>query len=459
MRYSRQLAALAFSFVILLSGCESTLDVEPSVSIDSEVALQGPDDVENALVGAYSLVKRNTVYAHYNNMVGELLANSEELIFTGTFQDFLDMFNKAQVPSNVFSTAMWLDAYEAINSANVVITNIDLIEAGTERDRILGEARFIRGITYLYLARYFAPPWNSGDPSALLGLPLRLQPTSRVSEELFLSRSSLADTYGQIIDDLESAVSLLPETPADRGRATTYAATAFLSEVYLEQTRYQEAGQAANRVITESPHTLVESYSAAFNNATDSSEDIFAIQQTATDPAGGCLAFYASLPGNIGRADMDISDAHLALYEDGDDRLALFYPGTGLFPGIIRTGKWKSQFTSVPIIRLSEMYLTRAEANFRTGGGIGPNTPLQDVNVIRERASLAPLTSVTLDDILFERHLELAWEGHSLRDLKRTEGSVTRFGTVFAFDDPHLVLPIPQREIDIHAELQQNPGY
>lgn len=101
------------------------------------------------------------------------------------------------------------------------------------------------------------------------------------------------------------------------------------------------------------------------------------------------------------------------------------------------------------------MYLIRAEANFRLGTEVG-STPLQDINKIRARANAnlysAPLT---LNQILLERELELAFEGFLIHDLKRTKRSV---GSL-AYDDNALVFPIPQREIDVNDLLVQNPGY
>jgi starch-binding outer membrane protein, SusD/RagB family len=142
------------------------------------------------------------------------------------------------------------------------------------------------------------------------------------------------------------------------------------------------------------------------------------------------------------------------LYAPEDARLALFYEDEDL--GFMRTGKWNNQYGNINIIRLAEMYLTRAEANLRAGTAVGA-TPLADVNFIRARAGVAPLTSLTLDDVLLERRLELAFEGHMIHDMKRTERAV---GSL-PFNSPRLIYPIPQREMDanIGLEGQQNEGY
>jgi len=108
----------------------------------------------------------------------------------------------------------------------------------------------------------------------------------------------------------------------------------------------------------------------------------------------------------------------------------------------------------VPVVRLAEMYLIRAETNLRLNTAVGA-TPLADVNLIRARSKATALTSVDLAAILLERRLELAFEGQQLADVKRTAGTV---GTT-AYNANNLVLPIPQREIDTNKNLVQNPGY
>jgi hypothetical protein len=110
----------------------------------------------------------------------------------------------------------------------------------------------------------------------------------------------------------------------------------------------------------------------------------------------------------------------------------------------------------VNLFRLAEMYLIRAECNQRLGTSVG-NTPVDDYNMTHTRAGLPAATSVTLDDILLERRLELAHEGFKLHDMKRLKQSV---GSL-PYNDPKLVYPIPAREIAANPALkdQQNEGY
>jgi hypothetical protein len=100
------------------------------------------------------------------------------------------------------------------------------------------------------------------------------------------------------------------------------------------------------------------------------------------------------------------------------------------------------------------MYLIRAEANFRLASSTGA-TPEQDLNTIRARVGLPPIIGPTLNDILKERKLELMFEGFTLHDIKRLQGSVG----LLPWNDPKLVFPIPQREMNANPNLTQNDGY
>jgi hypothetical protein len=100
------------------------------------------------------------------------------------------------------------------------------------------------------------------------------------------------------------------------------------------------------------------------------------------------------------------------------------------------------------------MYLTIAEGNLRAGTTIGA-TPLTDLIRIRTHVGLPNLVTVTVADILKKRKLELAFEGHLILEIKRTQGSVG----ALLYSSPKLVFPIPQREAILNSEHVQNKGY
>jgi hypothetical protein len=111
------------------------------------------------------------------------------------------------------------------------------------------------------------------------------------------------------------------------------------------------------------------------------------------------------------------------------------------------------------------MYLNRAEA-ILNGASVSGVTAISDLNAIRANRGVEPLTSCAFGDVKLERRLELAYEGHYLWDLGRWGDPVERTDFTgnasfkdFAFPSYKWALPIPQSQIDINPNLEQNPGY
>lgn len=441
------------SLIILFAACDDRLDISPLDVVSAQLALNTSADVEALLVGAYDALGDGDVYGGNIQRDAELIGDDGEIFWDGTYPAPGEIWVKNMLITNDQARDTWLDCYQAINICNTVLANIGLVTTAS-KERVEGEAKFIRGLVYFELVRTYAKTWVDGTPSQNPGVPLVLEPTDQSNVLTKVTRNSVSEVYAQVISDLESAEILLPE--ANGFFATTYSASAILSRVYLMQNNYAKALDAANLVIESGEFSLTGSIDDAFGRsstgATDrdgngnaTTEDVFAIQVTSQDGINELNTFFASADFG-GRGDILIEPAHLALYEPGDERANLFYD--------IWTAKFNNQFGNVTIVRLAEMYLTRAECNARLSSAVG-DTPVNDINVIRKRVGLADGASVTVESILAERRLELAFEGHLIHDIKRTQRSV---GTL-TFDDNALVFPIPQREIVINSALEQNPGY
>ena len=443
----------AIAFVAV--SCEKELDITPTQSIDENEALLTSSDVEAALVGAYSDLGDGSIYGGTMFVMSELLANSSALNWTGTFQGLTQIYNKAIPVDNGFVRDAWLDAYQTINDVNNVLSAVDVV-LPNRKERVEGEAKFIRGALYFDLVRFYAKAWNDGDPAQNDGVPLILTPTrAPLDETSQKSRDKVAAVYAQVIKDLTEAESLLPE---DNGVfASSYTAAAMLARVHLQKRDYASAAAAADRVIASDEYSLEENYADVFPfNGSNTTEDIaspenetiFAIQVTNAQGVNDFNTYFSTL----GRGDIDITEEHIDLYEPDDQRLEIFYEDGGY-----RTGKFDMVYANVSIIRLAEMYLIRAEANFRLGSTATNVAPGADINLIRERARLKPYTAaqLTLDKIIKERKLELAFEGFALHDAKRLEESV---GSL-PWNSPKLVFPIPDRERKVNSNLTQNEGY
>ncbi len=439
-----------FLIVLLLIGtaCEDELELQPAQSISEDLALDSDPNVKAVLIGAYDELGVGDVFGGNVLRNAELLGGDGEVRWVGTFEGPRDIFNKAMIAANFDAQELWLESYETINIANNVLSALDVVNED-DRASVEGEALFIRALSYFELVRFFALPYEAGQTNSQLGVPLVLTPTRGITDQSKVSRNTVEEVYNQIIGDLTKAAAQLPED--NDWRASSGAATALLARVYLQKGDYPNARQAANTVIASGAYTLLSNYASVFNRDNNSSESIFSIQVTTQDGENTMNTFFAT-PQFGGRdGDVEILEGHLSLYDAADKRLALFYEDNG---GVMYSGKWTNQFGDVGVLRLAEMYLIRAEANQRLGTTVGA-TPLEDYNSIRTRAGLAAASTVTLDDILLERRLELAHEGHKIHDLKRNKQNV---GSL-PYNDPKLVFPIPLREINANSNLVQNSGY
>ncbi|MBC6990479.1 MULTISPECIES: RagB/SusD family nutrient uptake outer membrane protein [Hymenobacter] len=435
------LAVASLLLTVPLASCDKKLDINPKDSIDAANALNTSADVEAALVGAYDGLSDNDLYVGNIPFISELLADNGEIDFVGTYVQPRQFFQKSVLVNNSFVAGVWNNAYNTINIANNVLANLDKVTA-SRKDRVEGEAKFLRAAMHFELVRLFGKDWNDGSPQSNLGVPLVLTPTKQLDASVQVPRNTVAEVYAQVIKDFQDAEAKIP---ASNGFfATKASAAGMLARVYLQQSRFADAAAAANRVIASGRYSLVSSYADEFTTTTNTSEDVFAMQVTSQDNTTDNLNSYFS---GSQRGDIEVLQPHLDLYGPTDERGEFFDAPYSL--------KFDQQYGNVKVMRLAEMYLVRAEGNFRAGGTPVGATPLADVNTVRARAGATLLTAVTLPQILLERRRELAFEGFRLHDVKRNKENV---GTL-PYNSPQLVLPIPQRELDVNPNLKQNPGY
>jgi len=437
-----------------VSSCKKPLDIDPVDTIEQSAALNTSKDVEVALVGAYADLGNSSFYGGNAQLMADFLANTNAINWGGTFEELTQTINKRILKTNSFVNTVWSRGYKTINDVNNVLSAIDKVDAA-KQDRVSGEAKFIRAAVYFDLVRLFGKAYNDGSPTTNPGVPLVTTPTTAIADGSYVSRATVAAVYQQAIKDLTEAEAALPET--NGFFATKYAAAGMLARIYLQMGNYTEAANAASRVLASGEYTLAPTYSRAFPTVptgtaqpgSNTVEDVFAMQVT-TLTGGNSLNTYYESSNYGGRGDATISQAWIdANYEEGDDRINSFYEDGDLF-----TAKFANQYGNVPIIRLAEMYLIRAECNARLASSIGGVTSIEDLAVVRERAGLET-TSATVANILQERVRELSFEGFALHDAKRTQNNV---GNI-AWNANNLVFPIPQREMDANKNLVQNPGY
>ena len=437
-------AILAFS----LAACNKELDLNPAQSISEDLALSTDANVKSVLLAAYDGLALDGLFGGNTMRDAELLGADGEIRWVGTYEAPRAVFYHQQIANNSEAENMWMDAYYTINICNNVLGALSVVNEA-DRAQVEGEARWVRAMAYFQLVRFYGQAYEPGGNNSQPGVPLVLTPTRKVDESSFVGRSTVEETYAQIIDDLAKAKNLLPD---DNGvQANKFTAAATLARVYLQMGRYADARDNASEVIESGNYSLVSDFASEWNNDDNTSEDIYAVQISSQDFLEATMVVFYSIPAFGGRdGDIEIMQKHLDLYDPSDARLALHYEGAGA----MRTGKWRDQYRNQPVIRLAEMYLIRAECNARLGTSVGAPVD-DDYNATHTRAGLAAKTGVTLDDILLERRLELAHEGHRIHDIKRLKGSADGLN----WDDDKLLYPIPAREIEVNKNLTQNPGY
>jgi hypothetical protein len=460
---------LLLSALVLTNSCDKKLDINPTSSLDASVATK---DIELTLLGAYALLGSGTVpgfggdvdafYGANVIMIPDLLAaNDNYLLWSGTFNQYTNIVNHNMINTNGAASETWRRGYQAINTANTVLANLANAET-SKRELFEAEAKFIRGVVLFELVRLYAQQWVPGGANEQLGVPVPLTPTTAITEESQIPRSTVAQVYTQVLSDLAFAKDKLPAE--NDIRANTFVASGYLARVYLQQSEFAKALAEANLVITDGPYELAGSVAEIYNTqSSPSSESIFEIQQTDQNNAGfsnGSLYGFYGCGGSTagsGRGDINPEDAFIDLYNESDERrISLFYTGTECSKkGRTNTAKWKDPYSNYLVMRLTEMYLIRSECNYRLGSAVGAD-PLEDLNTIKARANAPLLEEIpSVEDILFERRLELAFEGFAIHDIRRTKGSVGNLPG----NSPKLVLPIPLREINVNKALVQNEGY
>jgi hypothetical protein len=432
-----------------LASCSKMLDIEPTDSISSDVAITDKAGVDKAIVGAYDALQQVGLYGRNRVILGDLAADN--LVWTGTTYDYYEVDNNTVSLENSLIEGMWAGAYDGINRVNNILLALPGIGDITDAERATyeGEALFMRGLFYFNLLKYFG------------GVPIKTLPTLDLND-IDQPRNTLAEVYDQVIADLLAAEAKLPPGNISEGRPGAFSATALLARVYL--TRFQAendpgyAGLAiekADKVIAEGGYSLVGDFASLY--AGNNSEIIFQVVFSVQDR--NRLAEYFFPRSLTGRYEVGPSESVMQSYTPED---SLRYQATVAIDSTGVAYGYKYQDLSegadaVIVVRLAEMYLIKAEALAYTGGDIA--TVRQNIDVVRSRAGLAPTEATSYEElklaILAERRHEFAFEGHRWFDLVRTRTAIP----VLGIQEYQTLFPIPLSEMTTNKEMEQNPGY
>lgn len=436
-----------------MAACDNPLEVNPTASIPFEEALDSPEEIAAAVNGMYDALQVDGAYARNLLVFPDMY--TDNLDFSGTFSTDREVWSRNVRPTNGSITGIWGAAYDGINRANNVLAAVGSVEEleAVESTQYQGEALFIRALNYHNLVRFFG------------SVPVVTAPTWEISADVNVPRSTTAQVYARIVTDLQQSITMLDDVEDEGvrprvGRANLWAARALLARVYLDMGQYALARDLATQVIGSGEYDLVADYANIWN-VENNSESIFEVQFTISD--ANALAFWYFPSEEGGRYGFNPTEDVLEAFRSQErfDGSVRYSEGEGWYY-VSKFIRIETGDDNVPVIRLPEMYLIRAEANWRLGAD--PAVVRADINVTRNRVGLSSLgatvnTSAQLANaILAERREEFAFEGHRLFDLRRIVGDAAT-ATYLGIEPFRLVFPVPQRELDANPGLTQTQGY
>jgi len=471
-----------FALITLLitSSCNGLLDKEPLGRLDADTYFRTEDDAIQAVNTAY----RSLLVSNENNnfywVLGVVASDDAIAGGDGSRPGINDLDLMHQTPATEELNDLWKLNYAGIVQANTVIEKTPLIDADQAfKDRVIGEALFLRSYYHFVLAQIF------GDVPLILKI--------QAPDQVFVTRTAQATVYAQVASDCALAASMLPVSypAADVGRATKGAALALKAKADLYLKDYNAVVSTVADIKALGIYSLQADYQNNFRDSTqNNSESVWEIQHTNLElGVGNSLNQWwtsKKVPDGYGFAEVDTSFVNT--FEPNDPRLKFTvarknedyfgvtykasFSSTGVSPRkylqpvseVTQKSDGGINYTN---IRYAEVLLWEAEALAELGQTSQALVPLEEVRA-RARAQAAdpsttlPAVTTTdqaqlIDIIRHERRVELGFEMHRFFDLVRWGIAAQKIpGFVVGKNE---VFPIPQTERDLNPNLSQNPGY
>lgn len=490
-------------FVIFLNSCEEFLEEKPLNFYSPTTFYNTFEECQIAVNGLYDLIHNRALqegnyYAAYK--------------LPAIMTDEMQWFERSRAPMRDVATCQyssasetiylyWSNTYKIINWANSVIVGIENSPITREqKDSLIGEVRFIRGLFYSHLVNLF------GD------VPLLLKPTNSITGNN-VSRTPALEVFDAIIDDLEFAEKHLPMQQLDIGRVEKGAAQTMLAKVYLyragfpyyDADSYQLAADKAKEIIanaTNYGYRLLSDFSDVFRIGNDNNaESIFEIQYIGSVTESSSITDYFFGISGTREFGGSASSAYLVRefhesYKSGDLRRDWTVADYRIVRGFIRPQKNPNLYKNAKyrnenptnygpqdspknfvVLRYSDVLLMAAEALSEANGGPTPEA-FEYINMVRRRAYgfdintpnvVSDLSGLTKEEfrkaIIDERSWEFAGEGLRWYDLKRWKILVEKVRATTqdaapSIEEKHYFHPIPLNEIEINPNLlPQNNGW
>ncbi len=432
---------LGVAFLVGISSCseEEYLQQVPPTQVSAADIFSTPARIEGLANGIYASLKEANFYGgrllFFLDVRGEEFINTTANSFTG-YDSWAHSNNSAS--ADVLN--VWSIGYTTINRANVFIEGLaengDVVGA-TAAAEYIAEAKFLRALSYYTLLTIFARPYAENN-GASPGLPLRLQ-AETTPENNSLARSTVAQIYTQIIQDLNEAEADLPATRSTALLNTTRAhkntAIALKTRVYLNQGNWSGVIAEASKIVpqTAAPfsastgvgHALQSDILEVLTSNFTTTESILSMPFTNLNMLSGQSALGYLYNGNAEYFMNTQGILGSSQWAEGDDRWGFlrFNESNGRYY-LSKYGLNAPYLRYMPVIRYSEVLLNYAEAAAETGNLALATALLEAVHHRSDPDYVFPASATAtgaalIESIETERRIELLGEGFRSNDLLR----------------------------------------
>jgi len=438
--------------VVLLS-CQKYLDIQPDkkqqipATLQDAAALLANTQVMNTATPGVGEIASDNIYVETADWAALRDPTSRNAYIWGD-----DLFNESERND-------WALPYQAVLYANMALETLEALPEAVKKNRtwqqLKGEALFFRAFAYYGLAQVFCPAYSPQAAALDWGLPLRR--TASVEEPLH--RSTVGQTYTQILQDLQAAAPLLEEAPRYKTQPSRPATYALLARTRLVMGDYEKAQQYAD--------SCLRLYGRLLDYNTLDSR-----QPNPFPRFNEEVLFHAEL---FSRSILSANMAHIDTllyrsYEAEDLRLSLFFSAKAN-GGVSFRGSYMGSAGDFSGLATDEVYLIRAEGRARGGDVSGALEDLNRLLLHRYRkGAFIPRTASTageaLEQVLEERRKQLLYRGLRWTDLRRLNKEPQRAITLYRYlnnrvyalqpGDLRYVFPIPNKVIHLSG-LAQNP--
>ena len=446
-----------------LSSCK--LDTLPSTSLGEDIAITTETDLQNAVNGiGYLLSEDRMLYGSEYGIYADLLTNEYQVADDYGQSSGIAMYTLTKFDELPETAYEYL--YKAIANCNKALALSESMESSEQVKNLQGQLYAWRGLLHFDLARMFAhiPTAVSDVNAANSGIVLS---TEVYAPDYKGARSTLKQTYDQVIADLTKGMEMMGSNDNGTGYMNYFAALAIRARANLYMGNYSAALADAKEVINEGEYELysTSNYEKVWSQE-GTSESIFELLITETHNAQrNSLGYYTDASGYPECAMADDgevlnyllnnpNDVRSKMIKEQDVNGKLYY-----FPAKY-PGRGGIYVNNPKIIRLSEIYLIAAEAELK--GNNDGTAAAEYINAIEQNRieGYEDVASVTIDDIIFEYEKEFFAENQIAFAFWRNQQSViNQVGNEIGCNHERTILPIPQREIDYDPSLVQNSGY